>query len=133
MFNADTKELWYGLLKSKKGSTPVVFNPKLPEPPRNQLYLYNAEKDAVVVYVKEKVEALLVDYDSPEAVQQAEKDLKAKCKEACKEFLKERGDVFVPSTTSKTESKKKPRVDDDADIQIEEAALDGEEWLDEDM
>lgn len=134
MFNSDTKDVWYGLLKTKKGSVPVVYNPKLPEPPRNQLYLYNADKDAVLVYVKDKVAALLVDYGTAEEVQQAEKELKAKWKDACKEFLKERGESFVSTATPKAESKKKALPDDEPEVQLEEeATLDGEEWLDDDM
>lgn len=133
MFNSDTKDVWYGLLKTKKGSVPVVYNPKLPEPPRNQIYLYNADKNAVLVYVKDKVAALLVDYDSAEAAQQAEKELKNKWKEACKEFLKERGEFLISTAAPKAESKKKALPEDDPEIQLEEAAMDAEEWLDDDM
>lgn len=133
MFNSDTKTVWYGLLKTKKTAIPVVFNPKLPEPPRNQLYLYNAAKDAIVVYVRDIVEPLLADYGTEEEVAQAEKELKSKWKEACKEFLKVRGDVVIPASGPKAEPKKKSLLDDDPDIQIDEAALGEEEWLDDDV
>jgi hypothetical protein len=123
MFNPETKTVWYGLLQTKSENIPVVYDPKLPEAPKKQMYLYNATKDAIVCYVKEIVEPKLIEFDSEEERSRAEKELKTKWKAASKAFIKERGGPVLTNTVAAPSKPVKKQ-------ELEAEALDGVESVD---
>ena len=90
MFNTSKKSVWYGRLETTSSKIPVIYDPGLPEPPTGQIYLYNAERDAVLKYVADIVKPLLKNYEASER-QQIEKTLRKKWKSARKAFLNEYG------------------------------------------
>jgi hypothetical protein len=50
MFDSRGNKRWYGVLETSRGRTPVIHDPGLPEAPKGQVYLYNAEREAIVAY-----------------------------------------------------------------------------------
>ena len=90
MFDTSKKSVWYGRLETTSSKIPVIYDPGLPEPPTGQIYLYNAERDAVLKYVADIVKPLLKNYEASER-QQIEKTLRKKWKSARKAFLNEYG------------------------------------------
>jgi len=104
MFEPSRKVVWYGQLETASAKTPVIYDPGLPEPPRGQIYLYNAERDAVLRYVLHIVQPLLKNLDGTDRVQ-VEKGLSKKWRSARKNFLREYGSNGMPQTRKKTTAK----------------------------
>jgi hypothetical protein len=115
MFNPETRTAWYGLLKTSSESIPVVYDPKLPEAPKKQMYLYNARKDAIVSYVKDIVEPKLVEFEGEGERENAVIELKAKWKAASKAFIKARGGPVLTAAVAITSKVvKKPELETEA-------------------
>lgn len=87
MLTQDCKVVWYGKLKVDSKATPVIFDPQITPSIKGCIYLYNAERDAIVQYTWDIVQRLLVDVDKTEK-NALKKSLDAKWKAARKKFTK---------------------------------------------
>jgi len=83
----DCKVVWYGKMKVGSDATPVIFDPLLVPSIKGCVYLYNAERDAIIQYTWKIVQGLLVDVDKSEKAT-IKKTLDAKWKAARKKFTK---------------------------------------------
>lgn len=109
-----TKTPWYGKLETSSGTTKVIFDAKITAP-QGRIYLYNAERRAIVQYVEEKVRLVLKDVDKEEQ-KAIKKELEKEWKAARREFLSRE---FIPLKMAKVEEKKQPDRVDDEDIEFE--------------
>lgn len=87
MLTPDCKVVWYGKLKVDSKATPVIFDPLLVPSIKGCIYLYNAERDAIVQYTWNIVQGLLVDVDKTEKAT-IKKAFDGKWKAARKKFTK---------------------------------------------
>lgn len=87
MLTPDCKVVWYGKLKVDSKTTPVIFDPMITPSIKGCIYLYNADRDAIVQYTWDIVQRLLVDLDKSEK-NTVKKALDAKWKAARKKFTK---------------------------------------------
>lgn len=88
MFDTTTKSVWYGRLNTSSSSTPVIYDPGLPPPPTGQIYLYNAERNAILKYAATVVEPLLHGLEKGEH-KMIEKALGKKWRSVRKTFLRD--------------------------------------------
>lgn len=95
MLTQDCKVVWYGMLKLDSKLTPVIFDPQITPSIKGCIYLYNADRDAIVQYTWDIVQRLLVDLDKTEK-NNLKKSLDAKWKAARKKFTKGRMYSFTP-------------------------------------
>lgn len=109
-----TKTPWYGKLETSSGTTKVIFDAKITAP-QGRIYLYNADRRAIVQYVEEKVRLVLKDVDKEEQ-KAIKKELEKEWKAARSEFLSRE---FIPLKLPKVEEKKQPDRIDDEDIEFE--------------
>ncbi|MCH1930306.1 hypothetical protein L9G16_08940 [Shewanella sp. A25] len=63
MYNTAKKQVWYGELRTSKGTAVVVHDNQLPEASPGRIYLYNTERDAIVEYVEDIVKVNLHELD----------------------------------------------------------------------
>lgn len=66
MLNKNRKTTWYGKLETATSSTEVIYDPTLPEAPKDRVYLYNVERGQVIPYVWEIVKDLLNEAEGEE-------------------------------------------------------------------
>lgn len=90
MFDSSSMSIWYGRLKTSKSTTIVIFDPTLPKAPNGQVYLYNAERGAIIKYVAKIVTPLLEDIDKTE-LGEIKKALKKPWGAVRKAFINEHG------------------------------------------
>lgn len=90
MFDSSTMSIWYGRLKTAKSTTVVIFDPTLPKAPNGQIYLYNADRGAIIKYVETVVTPLLEDVDNTE-LGEIKKALKKRWASVRKAFIDEHG------------------------------------------
>lgn len=87
MLELGRNSTWYGKLETSTKSVLVIFDPKLPQAPTGQIYLFNTERGAVVRYVWSVVSEHLQDL-SAEEQQAAQEQLAKDWKVARRCFLK---------------------------------------------
>jgi hypothetical protein len=85
----DCKVVWYGKLKIDSKAIPVVYDPLIVPSIKGCIYLYNAERDAIIQYTWDIVRELLVDVDRTEKGT-IKKSVDAKWKAARKKFTKDK-------------------------------------------
>lgn len=119
MLTQDCKVVWYGKLKIGAKTTLVVFDPQITPSIKGCIYLYNADRDAIVQYTWDIVQRLLADLDKTEK-NTLKKSLDAKWKIARKKFTKGR----VYSLTSGGKSEPRPSVPAETDERRWDAADD---------
>ena len=127
MFNASKISVWYGRLETTSSNLPVIYDPGLPDPPTGQIYLYNAERDAILKYVADIVKPLLKNYEESER-QQIEKTLRKKWKSARKAFLNEYGSRMAQPRKRKSTVAAPAQPDPEIDIEIEKS---DDDWSDD--
>lgn len=86
---------WYGILEAGESRTPVVFDPRLQPAPKGQVYLYNADRDAVVPYEWSIVSGLLREVDGSQAAA-IKRDVGRKLKVAREQFFNSRPNRAAP-------------------------------------
>ena len=85
--NSMTKQkVWYGELRTSRGNSIVIHDQALPEATPGRIYLYNSNRQAIIEYVKDIVEANLYDLDEA-SLKQAQKNYAEAWKNARSEFL----------------------------------------------
>jgi hypothetical protein len=116
----DCKVVWYGKMKIGAKSTPVIFDPQITPSIKGCIYLYNAERDAIVQYTWDIVQKLLADLDKTEK-NTLKKSLDAKWKAARKKFTKGRVYAFTsgkseprPSIPAENDERRWDAADDDS-------------------
>ncbi|MEZ5570855.1 MAG: hypothetical protein R3E64_02435 [Halioglobus sp.] len=95
MLTQDCKVVWYGKIKLDSKKIPVIYDPLITPSIKGCIYLYNAERDAIIQYTWKIVESLLCDVDKTEKAA-IKKSLDAKWKAARKRFSKGRVYAFNP-------------------------------------
>ncbi|MDJ0958160.1 MAG: hypothetical protein QNI91_14930 [Arenicellales bacterium] len=130
MVDVSKKSIWYGRLETTSSNIPVIHDPGLPEPPTGQIYLYNAERDAILKYVADIVKPLLKNYEESER-QQIEKTLRKKWKSARKAFLNEYGNRVTQSRKRKSTVAVPVQSNPELDIEIEKSDDEWSEDLDD--
>ena len=110
MLTQDCKVVWYGKLKLDTKATPVIFDPVLSPSIKGCIYLYNAERDAIVQYTWNIVQGLLQDVDKAEKTR-IKKEYDAKWKAARKKFTK--GKEYSFASGSKAAAPTPPPPGDD--------------------
>jgi len=83
------------MLKVDSQLTPVIFDPQITPSIKGCIYLYNADRDAIVQYTWDIVQRLLVDMDKSQKAT-LKKSLDAKWKAARKKFTKGRLYTYTP-------------------------------------
>jgi len=63
MYNTAKKQLWFGELRTSKGSTIVVHDNQLPAASPGRIFMYNTTRNKIVEYVEEIVKVNLHDLD----------------------------------------------------------------------
>ena len=127
MFDTSKKAIWYGRLETNSANIPVIYDPGLPEPPTGQIYLYNADRDAILKYVVDIVKPLLKNYEESER-QQIEKTLRKKWKSARKAFLNEYGNRIAQPRKRKSTVNMSAQNDQELEVEIEKSEGD---WSDD--
>jgi hypothetical protein len=89
LFDSASSRVWVGLLVTEKDQTPVVYDPTLPGVPSGQVYLFNADRGALVPYKKDIVSRYLREV-SPEERRQMRSAVSAAWKAARKDFVRQR-------------------------------------------
>ena len=120
MFDTSKKSVWYGRLETRSSDVPVIYDPGLPEPPTGQIYLYNAERDAILKYVADIVKPLLKNYEKSERAQ-IEKSLRKKWKSARKAFLNEYGNRSIQPRKRKSASAVSTPTDPELEIETDDS------------
>jgi len=108
-----SKSVWYGKLKTSSSVSPVIFDPKLPHVP-GRVYLFNADRKAIVQYVREKVDALLEEFTDAE-LKGIKQDIDAEWKKARKAFMAAQPKPAIPSKRQPSKTVVETQVDDDID------------------
>lgn len=126
MFDTSKKSVWYGQLETTSSKTPVIYDPGLPDPPTGQVYLYNAERDAILKYVTDIVKPLLKTYEESER-KKIEKTLRKKWQSARKAFLHEYGTRVAQPRKRKTATP----AQTDPDLDTEDSDGDWSEEFDD--
>ena len=127
MFDTSKKSVWYGRLETNSSNIPVIYDPGLPEPPTGQIYLYNAERDAILKYVADIVKPLLKNYEKSER-QQIEKTLRKKWKSARKAFLNEYGNRVAQPRKRKSTVAVPAQQEQEPEVEIDKS---DEDWSDD--
>ena len=120
MLTLDCKVVWYGKLKMDSKVIPVVYDPLITPSIKGCIYLYNAERDAIVQYAWNIVKDLLVDVDKVEK-STLKKGVDAKWKTARKKFTKSQTYAFTsqqeestPAPSPESAAKRWDSTDDDS-------------------
>jgi len=116
MLNKNRKTTWYGKLETATSSTEVIYDPTLPEAPKNRVYLYNVERGQVIPYVWEIVKDLLSEAEGEERTRIKSRAGK-RWKAARKTFMQ--GRIMLPrQPVSPVETKVAKPSDDDEIIDL---------------
>ena len=110
--------VWYGELRSKRGSTIVIRDDELPAAAQGRIYLYNTEREAMVLYDEAIVSDKLFELDA-EQQKTFEKQFKSGWEEAKKQLCKVNG-----KPASKLEEVEKIKPVDDLLIEEESDGFD---------
>lgn len=120
MYNSSKKTIWIGELRTARGTSVVIHDNQLPEATPGRVYLYNAQRNAIVEYVEDIVKPNLHDIDEA-ATQSAEKEYSSAWKICRAEFMNKHQALLEleKSQDSKVSKKSKtvtePESDDDND------------------
>ncbi len=87
MLDLGRSSRWYGKLETSTRFMLVIFDPKLPPAPTGQVYLFNAERGAIVQYMWSVVSERLRDLTAEEQ-KAAQGQLEQAWKTARRNFLK---------------------------------------------
>ena len=125
MFKTRGNKRWYGVLETSRGRTPVIHDPALPEAPKGQVYLYNAERDAIVAYDLAIVSERLRDADADET-RELKKVTARAFKAAMEAFVSARGSRTAAASPRAAQPRFEPMEDasdDWGDFQLEDMAF----------
>ncbi|AZQ09224.1 MULTISPECIES: hypothetical protein [Shewanella] len=86
MYNTAKKQVWWGELKTSRGTAIVIHDNQLPEASAGRIYLYNTERKAIVEYVEDIVKPNLHELDDA-ALKAAEGKFGSEWKAARSDFL----------------------------------------------
>ena len=140
MYNTAKKQVWYGELRTARGNAIVIHDNQLPEASAGRIYLYNAQRKAIVEYVEDLVKPNLHEL-SDEQLKAAESEFGGAWKSARAEFMQKHSARIslanVKDTAPVRKAKPVPQLDDDADSGDEIIGDDFEDdsddsWEDED-
>ncbi|MBB1270803.1 hypothetical protein [Shewanella sp. SR44-3] len=119
MYNTAKKQVWFGELRTSKGSTVVVHDNQLPEAPKGRIYLYNTARNVIGEYVEDIVKVNLHDLDA-DGLKAAEAEFGDAFRAARAEFMAKnqtRIDLSkVPDTAPVRKAKPVPEADDLPDL-----------------
>jgi hypothetical protein len=73
MNSIESIKTWYGELRTQKGNTVIIRDAQLPSAPTGRMYLYNADRDAIIEYDEAIVDSKLFPLDKDKQ-KQAEAD-----------------------------------------------------------
>ncbi len=108
MKNAAHSTVWYGELRALKGNTIIIRDEQLPEAARGRIYLYNTERDAIILYDEAIVTPKLFPL-TDEQREAAELKFNASWQKTLDQFLKNHRKFSV---SEKAEAKKEALEDD---------------------
>jgi hypothetical protein len=77
MYDPMSTGVWYGELRTDSGSTVVIHDPKIPPSSNGRVYLFNAERGALIEYVEAIVKSKLFDLDAEQTKAARKKYAKA--------------------------------------------------------
>jgi hypothetical protein len=123
---------WKGVLASSRGNSIVFRDASLPEAAPGRVYLYNADRGAVVEYVAEIVSAKLRDFTDAEAAA-LDAGIEKKWKTARDAFIREqRGRSSSSSTKGKKSSDEEVETNiDDIELDVVDGSME-DDWGDTD-
>jgi len=123
MLNKQSKAVWYGVLETPVLTTEVIYDPTLPCASSDKIYLYNAQREQMVLYVWHIVQPLLRELDAGQA-EQVKKSLDKPWKKARKAFIADRAVVSQPPVVAKRKPAPKedemPTFDEPVDLDIDD-------------
>lgn len=101
-FERDPGRTWVGWMENERERTPVMYDPTLPGVPTGQVYLYHADRGALVPYQRRIVVGFLRDADGEER-KELRRVMNAGWKRARREFLRGRTVRRVPAAAEEAE------------------------------
>ncbi|MCL1067855.1 hypothetical protein L2735_13750 [Shewanella olleyana] len=109
MYNTAKKQVWFGELRTSRGTSIVVHDNALPDASPGRIYLFNANRNTIGEYVEDIVKVNLHELDN-EQLKSAKAEHEAAWLEARTEFMaKHEAHIELSSVPdSAPEPKKKP-------------------------
>ncbi|MCL2917879.1 hypothetical protein [Shewanella litorisediminis] len=86
MYNTAKKQVWWGVLKTARGTSIVIHDNQLPEASAGRVYLYNTERKAIIEYVEDIVKPNLHELDEA-GLKAAESNFSGEWKAARASFM----------------------------------------------
>lgn len=123
MFKKNSKQPWYGELRSRTGTSIMIYDNKLPCPPSGRILLYNADRDRFIEYVEEIVTSKLFELEG-DALAEAKKKLKKPWQKAKDIYLREHQSRLVPVSAPKKEARAAVDGSDDSIGNVDDGDMD---------
>lgn len=132
MYKTSKKQVWIGELRTARGTSIVIRDNQLPEASSGRIYLYNAQRNAIVEYVEDIVMPNLHDIDEM-AIKAAEKQYGANWKETRAAFMGKHQSLLDLDNASTATPAKKSKAEPELEAEPEGYADDyDDDWSDDD-
>lgn len=118
MYNNAKTQVWYGELRTPRGNTVVIYDKQFPEASAGRVYFYNTQRDAIIEYAEEIVQANLHDLTG-EPEQAAMKEFSAAWEACRKEFMLQHEGWVEANTAKAAPAKKAKAVEPEPEIEPE--------------
>ncbi|GGI80122.1 hypothetical protein [Shewanella gelidii] len=117
MYNTAKKQVWYGELRTSRGNTVVIYDKQFPDATPGRVYFYNTQRDSIIEYAEDIVQANLHDLNSSET-KAAEEEFGAAW-EACRAEFMSQHQAWVDANQAKATPAKKTKPEPEPVIEPE--------------
>ncbi|MGL6124792.1 MAG: hypothetical protein ACRC1W_17765 [Shewanella sp.] len=131
MYNTAKKQVWYGELRTSKGNAIVVHDNQLPDASPGRVYLYNADRDAIIEYVEDIVKVNLYDLDEA-ALKAAETKCGGAWKAARAQFMSKHQARIDLNNVKETAPVRKAKPEVEPEVESDAVGVDfDDDWADD--
>ncbi|MBT1444206.1 hypothetical protein KJI95_06660 [Shewanella sp. JM162201] len=130
MYNTAKKQIWWGELRTARGTAVVVHDNQLPEASAGRIYLYNTERKTIIEYVEDIVKPNLHDLDDASA-KSAEGKFGGEWKAARAAFMDKHQTRVNLSNVKETSGGGRSKAKADVEPEYEDLSEGGEDFSDE--
>ncbi|MDO6775508.1 hypothetical protein BCU94_06820 [Shewanella sp. 10N.286.52.C2] len=130
MYNTAKKQVWYGELRTPRGTSIVVHDNRLPDASPGRIYLFNVSRNTIGEYVEDIVKVNLHELE-PQQLTAAKAEHEAAWLAARAEFMaKHEAHIelsSVPDSAPASKAKKVAAVDEIIDVDVDDSEMEFED------
>ncbi|MBV7317398.1 hypothetical protein [Shewanella sp. NIFS-20-20] len=131
MYNTAKKQVWFGELRTARGTSVVVHDNQLPDASPGRIYLFNTQRNAIIEYVEDIVKVNLHDLDGA-ALAAAQDEFGAAWKAARDVFMQKHRNLEELEANAQVAPARKAKPQAEPEAEIEDLGDDfDDDWSDD--